>query len=451
MRKVVIIGYGSAGKRHAKILKKYFKKGTELFKEYQIYQCFLNQKYNDEKKADKLIDSEILKGNKFWIFEGFAKDIINKEDRPSVIVRFSCNYSPDVSGDHEFEVFGIGLSKIKIDGNILIDNWNETLPGEAFFSLATAAKRNSINLEKDKSYKFEVEYFFEGRFPAIHFGCMPPEKTNLLEDAVEVAKNADTVILIVGTNSDWETEGNDRADLSLPANQDQLIENILEANKNTVVVLNSGSPVSMPWLNESKAVLQSWFGGQEYGNSLADLLFGKVNPSGKLPTTFPKKIEDTPAFGCYPGKNSQMDYEEKLLVGHRWYEKKDIKPLFPFGFGLSYTDFSFSDLELIKNDNYNVECKFKLKNEGMMDGSEVAQCYVSFSNAEKDEPLKSLQSFKKVFIKQDSEMELKLTLNKRSFSYWDIQEKDWIVRPGTYTISIGSSSEQIELKKDILL
>ena len=280
---------------------------------------------------------------------------------------------------------------------------------------------------------------------------MPPEKTNLLEDAVEVAKNADTVILIVGTNSDWETEGNDRADLSLPANQDQLIENILEANKNTVVVLNSGSPVSMPWLNESKAVLQSWFGGQEYGNSLADLLFGKVNPSGKLPTTFPKKIEDTPAFGCYPGKNSQMDYEEKLLVGHRWYEKKDIKPLFPFGFGLSYTDFSFSDLELIKNDNYNVECKFKLKNEGMMDGSEVAQCYVSFSNAEKDEPLKSLQSFKKVFIKQNSEMELKLTLNKRSFSYWDIQEKDWIVRPGTYTISIGSSSEQIELKKDILL
>ena len=412
---------------------------------------FLVEFFDKEIKEDKLIDSEILKGNKFWIFEGFAKDIINREDRPSVIVRFSCNYSPDVSGDHEFEVFGIGLSKIKIDGNILIDNWNETLPGEAFFSLATAAKRNSINLEKDKSYKFEVEYFFEGRFPAIHFGCMPPEKTNLLEDAVEVAKNADTVILIVGTNSDWETEGNDRADLSLPANQDQLIENILEANKNTVVVLNSGSPVSMPWLNESKAVLQSWFGGQEYGNSLTDLLFGKVNPSGKLPTTFPKKIEDTPAFGCYPAKNSQMDYEEKLLVGHRWYEKKDIKPLFPFGFGLSYTDFSFSDLELIKNDNYNVECKFKLKNEGMMDGSEVAQCYVSFSNAEKDEPLKSLQSFKKVFIKQDSEMELKLTLNKRSFSYWDIQEKDWIVRPGTYTISIGSSSEQIELKKDILL
>ena len=280
---------------------------------------------------------------------------------------------------------------------------------------------------------------------------MPPEKTNLLNEAVEVAKNADAVILIVGTNSDWETEGNDRADLSLPANQDTLIESILKANQNTVIVLNSGSPVSMPWIDKSKAIIQSWFGGQEYGNSLADIIFGKVNPSGKLPTTFPKKIEDTPAFGCYPGENSQMDYEEKLLVGHRWYEKKNIKPLFPFGFGLSYTDFSFSNLEIIKNDNYNIECKFEIKNAGMMDGSEVAQCYVSFSNLTKDEPLKTLQSFKKVFIKKGNTMELKLALNKRSFSYWDIQEKNWIVRPGTYTISIGSSSEQIRLKKDILL
>ena len=412
---------------------------------------FLVEYFDKEIRDDKLIDSEVLKGNKFWIFEGFAKDIINRNDRPSVIVRFSCNYSPDVSGNHEFEVFGIGLSKIKIDGNILIDNWNETSPGEAFFSLATAAKRNSIKLEKGKSYKFEVEYFFEGRFPAIHFGCMPPEKTNLLNEAVEVAKNADAVILIVGTNSDWETEGNDRADLSLPANQDTLIESILKANQNTVIVLNSGSPVSMPWIDKSKAIIQSWFGGQEYGNSLADIIFGKVNPSGKLPTTFPKRIEDTPAFGCYPGENSQMDYEEKLLVGHRWYEKKNIKPLFPFGFGLSYTDFSFSNLEIIKNDNYNIECKFEIKNAGMMDGSEVAQCYVSFSNLTKDEPLKTLQSFKKVFIKKGNTMELKLALNKRSFSYWDIQEKNWIVRPGTYTISIGSSSEQIRLKKDILL
>ena len=149
---------------------------------------FLVEYFDKEINKDKLISSEVLKGNKFWVFEGFAKDIINKEERPSVIVRFSCDYSPDVSGEHDFEIFGIGLGKLKIDGKVLIDNWNETTQGEAFFSFATAPKRNSIYLDKNETYKFEVEYFFEGRFPAIHFGCMPPEKENLLEEAIKTSR-----------------------------------------------------------------------------------------------------------------------------------------------------------------------------------------------------------------------------------------------------------------------
>ena len=412
---------------------------------------FLVEYFDKEINKDKLISSEVLKGNKFWVFEGFAKDIINKEERPSVIVRFSCNYSPDVSGEHDFEIFGIGLGKLKIDGKVLIDNWNETTQGEAFFSFATAPKRNSIYLDKNETYKFEVEYFFEGRFPAIHFGCMPPEKENLLEEAIKTSREADAVILIVGTNSDWETEGNDRSELALPADQDKLIESVIKENANTVVVINSGSPVSMPWINDSNAILQSWFGGQEYGNALADLIFGEINPSGKLPTTFPVQIEDTPAFDYYPGKNSQMNYEEKLLIGHRWYERKGKKPLFPFGFGLSFTKFSFSDLEVIKKDDLNINCKFRIKNFGEMDGHEVAQCYVAFLKAEEDEPLKTLQSFKKVFIEKNKEIELEISLNKRNFSYWDMDKKDWMVKPGEYRIDIGSSSEKIELSEIIVL
>ena len=412
---------------------------------------FLVEYFDKEINKDKLISSEVLKGNKFWVFEGFAKDIINKEERPSVIVRFSCDYSPDVSGEHDFEIFGIGLGKLKIDGKVLIDNWNETTQGEAFFSFATAPKRNSIYLNKNETYKFEVEYFFEGRFPAIHFGCMPPEKENLLEEAIKTSREADAVILIVGTNSDWETEGNDRSDLALPADQDKLIESVIKENANTVVVINSGSPVSMPWINDSNAILQSWFGGQEYGNALADLIFGEINPSGKLPTTFPVQIEDTPAFDYYPGKNSQMNYEEKLLIGHRWYERKGKKPLFPFGFGLSFTKFSFSDLEVIKKDDLNINCKFRIKNFGEMDGHEVAQCYVAFLKAEEDEPLKTLQSFKKVFIEKNKEIELEISLNKRNFSYWDVDKKDWMVKPGEYRIDIGSSSEKIELSEIIVL
>ena len=412
---------------------------------------FLVEYFDKEINKDKLISSEVLKGNKFWVFEGFAKDIINKEERPSVIVRFSCDYSPDVSGEHDFEIFGIGLGKLKIDGKVLIDNWNETTQGEAFFSFATAPKRNSIYLDKNETYKFEVEYFFEGRFPAIHFGCMPPEKENLLEEAIKTSREADAVILIVGTNSDWETEGNDRSELALPADQDKLIESVIKENANTVVVINSGSPVSMPWINDSNAILQSWFGGQEYGNALADLIFGEINPSGKLPTTFPVQIEDTPAFDYYPGKNSQMNYEEKLLIGHRWYERKGKKPLFPFGFGLSFTKFSFSDLEVIKKDDLNINCKFRIKNFGEMDGHEVAQCYVAFLKAEEDEPLKTLQSFKKVFIGKNKEIELEISLNKRNFSYWDVDKKDWMVKPGEYRIDIGSSSEKIELSEIIVL
>ena len=412
---------------------------------------FLAEYFDKEINKDKLISSEVLKGNKFWVFEGFAKDIINKEERPSVIVRFSCDYSPDVSGEHDFEIFGIGLGKLKIDGKVLIDNWNETTQGEAFFSFATAPKRNSIYLNKNETYKFEVEYFFEGRFPAIHFGCMPPEKENLLEEAIKTSREADAVILIVGTNSDWETEGNDRSDLALPADQDKLIESVIKENANTIVVINSGSPVSMPWINDSNAILQSWFGGQEYGNALADLIFGEINPSGKLPTTFPVQIEDTPAFDYYPGKNSQMNYEEKLLIGHRWYERKGKKPLFPFGFGLSFTKFSFSNFELIKKDDLNINCKFRIKNFGEMDGHEVAQCYVAFLKAEEDEPLKTLQSFKKVFIEKNKEIELEISLNKRNFSYWDVDKKDWMVKPGEYRIDIGSSSEKIELSEIIVL
>ena len=207
----------------------------------------------------------------------------------------------------------------------------------------------------------------------------------------------------------------------------------------------------MPWINDSNAILQSWFGGQEYGNALADLIFGEINPSGKLPTTFPVQIEDTPAFDYYPGKNSQMNYEEKLLIGHRWYERKGKKPLFPFGFGLSFTKFSFSDLEVIKKDDLNINCKFRIKNFGEMDGHEVAQCYVAFLKAEEDEPLKTLQSFKKVFIEKNKEIELEISLNKRNFSYWDVDKKDWMVKPGEYRIDIGSSSEKIELSEIIVL
>ena len=291
-------------------------------------------------------------------------------------MRFSCEYIPDIQGIHEFEVFGIGPCVMKIDGEKIIDNANDIIPGEAFFSFGSAPKKSKLNLEKNKKYLIEIIYSFEGRFPAVQFGCLPPDKINLLDEAKKLAKISEAVIIIAGTNSDWETEGNDRKNLELPCNQDELINQITEINSNCVVVLNTGAPVSMSWSKKPKAIIQSWFGGQEYGNALMDIIFGKINPSGKLPTSFPTKIEDTPAYSSYPGENSQMNYEEKLLIGYRWYEKKEIQPLFPFGHGLSYTNYKYENLKIEKKAE-KIFCTLEVSNIGKFDGKEIIQCYVS--------------------------------------------------------------------------
>ena len=307
---------------------------------------FLVEYFEGSKFDENILVEEHLIGNKFWVFEGFAKDVIAKFDRPDISVRFSCAYTPDISGNHEFEIFGIGKARLFIDGKELIDNWTETSPGEAFFSFSSDSKKALVDLDEGKTYQLEIRYKFEGNFPAIYIGCQTPDKVNLFDEALEVAKAADQVVLIVGTNSDWETEGNDRSDFNLPANQNHLIEEVLQVNPNTLVVLNTGSPVKMPWADRAEAILQTWFAGQEFGNAMVDIITGAINPSGRLPTSFPKNIEDTPAFNSYPGKDLQMNYEEKLLVGYRWYDKKDIKTLFPFGHGLSYTQFEYTDLEV---------------------------------------------------------------------------------------------------------
>ena len=408
--------------------------------------------YFDGNQFDKnLILEEHLTGSKFWVFEGFAKDVISKEERPDISVRFSCTYKPDISGLHEFEIFGIGKCRLLIDGNELIDNWTSMDPGEAFFTFGSASKKGVINLQKGEAYKIEVQYKFEGSFPAVYIGCQAPDEVDIFQEALETASTADEVILIVGTNSDWETEGNDRADFNLPANQNKLIEAILEANQNTVVVINTGSPIHMPWEKKAKAIIQTWFAGQEFGNALVDILSGEVNPSGKLATTFPVKIEDTPAYKNYPGKNLQMNYDEKLLVGHRWYEANSMKPLFCFGHGLSFTSFNYQNLEVTTGSDFVVTCKFEIQNTGDISGLEIAQCYVGFASPLPGEPYKTLQGFVKEEIGANELKKVEIKLGPRNFSFWSVETNTWQIREGSYQILIGSSSENILLQANINL
>ncbi|MDC1170715.1 glycoside hydrolase family 3 C-terminal domain-containing protein [Gammaproteobacteria bacterium] len=412
---------------------------------------FLVEYFNVTDNKNDFISSKVLRGSKFWIFEGFAKDIIGTEDRPDIYVKFSCTYVPDISGEHAFEIFAIGKSKLLINNEEIIDNWTDPLPGDAFFAHGSSSKRGASHLEKDKSYQIEIQYKFEGNFPAIYIGCQPPDKIDLLDEALNIAKEVDEVILLVGTNSDWETEGNDRVDFNLPGEQNTLIEKVLEINPNAIIVLNTGSPVDMPWVNKAKSILQSWYAGQEYGNALFEILTGLVNPSGKLPTTFPKRIEDTPAYSCYPGENLQMSYDEKLLIGYKWYDRKKIEPLFHFGHGLSYTNFEYSNLRISNSDKNNYTCSFNIENVGDISGFEISQCYISFMNFDEDEPIKKLQGFDKTYINSGEIKKIEICLDSKSFSTWDIKNHQWEIKKGVFNILIGSSSNDIKLKDSINL
>ena len=416
---------------------------SDLFKENDGFKV---EFYNGQDFEGSPIETKILKGNKFWAMGGFGLDIVAQSERPSLSVRFSGELQPEHSGEYNFEIFSIGPSKLSINGENLIDNWSSQEPGDAFFGMGSAPKREKIKFEKGKTYSLEVEYKWEGRFPAVQIGMQPPDQFDLMEEAINLAKEADAVVLIAGTNSDWETEGNDRANLDLPSNQNELIETICKLNKNTVVVLNTGSPCEMPWIDNVNAILQCWFPGQEFGNSLADILIGKVNPSGKLPTTFPKKLSDTPAYSTYPGKDLQMDYEEGLFIGYRWYDRESIEPLFPFGHGLSYTSFEYSNLRAIppKGDSSVAAFEVDITNTGDVAGKEVLQGYITVNKSQIERPQKELKKFEKISLESGETKKVKFELSEKDLSFWSTENNAWQVEPAEYLFSIGASATDIK-------
>ena len=275
----------------------------------------------------------------------------------------------------------------------------------------------------------------------------------LVAEAVAAAKSADVVIYVGGLNhhGGYDTEGADRKDLKLPGGQDELLKEIVKANPKTVVVFNGGGAVEMDsaWFSRAPALLYAWYPGLEGGNALARVLFGDVNPSGKLPCTFPKKLADTPTatLDSYPGTNNTVVYTEGLLVGYRWYETKDIKPLFPFGHGLSYTQFKYSNLKLAQNGDAKspVTVEFELANTGKRAGAEVAQIYVGPVHPSVSRPLKELKGFKKVFLLPGEKQTVSVTLDPNAFAYYDVDKKDWVAEKGEYKILVGSSSRDLRL------
>lgn len=278
------------------------------------------------------------------------------------------------------------------------------------------------------------------------------EDPDLIEAAVALAKKADIAVIFAGLTEIYESEGFDRKHINLPESHNKLIKAVCEANENTVVVLSGGSAVTMPWIGDVKAVLNCMLGGEASGSAAVDLLSGKVNPSGKLSETYPLSLEDTPAKNNFPGTFLTVEYREGIFIGYRYYDKTNKEVLFPFGYGLSYTDFEYSDIALSNKtikDTDTLAVSFKIKNIGKCAGAEVAQVYVAPPESAIFKAPKELKGFKKVFLEPGEEKTVEIELSKRSFAYYNVNIHDWHVESGDYKILVGASSRDIKFKESV--
>jgi beta-glucosidase len=292
----------------------------------------------------------------------------------------------------------------------------------------------------------------EGEDPAQD---MPEARAKLLEEATEVAAKADVAVVIVGRYSKLESEGFDVKTMDLPAGQNELIEAVEKANPHTVVVLNTGDPVTMTrWIGQTPALVDMWYGGQEGGHALASILFGDADPSGKLPVTLPRRFEDSPAYGHYPGENLKVDYAEGIFVGYRYYDTENIEPEFPFGFGLSYTRFEYSGLKLTPSQTANekpVDVSLTIRNTGSRAGAEVVQLYVHDGHSRIDRPERELKGFRRVELRPGETRTVHFTLDRSALSYWSTAAHAWKADPGDFEVQVGASSRDIRLKAPLTL
>ena len=274
----------------------------------------------------------------------------------------------------------------------------------------------------------------------------------LIKEACEVAKDADVAVLYVGLTDQYDSEGMDRAHMHIPQSHITLIEEVAKVQKNVVVVLSGGSAVEMPWIDEVKGLLNIYLGGQASGSASVRLLFGEVNPSGKLAESYPYKLSDTSCYNNFPGSEVTVEYRESVYVGYRYYDSANIDVRFPFGFGLSYTTFEYSDLQIDKtsmNDDEELTVTVKVKNTGKVDGAEVVELYVKDVESTIFRPEKELKGFEKIFLKAGEEKIVGFKLSKRAFAYYNVNIHDWHVESGEFKILIGASSRDIRLEGSV--
>ena len=277
---------------------------------------------------------------------------------------------------------------------------------------------------------------------------------SLIAEAKKIAGAADVALVLAGLPQQYESEGIDRTHIDLPPSHNRLISELAAVQKNLVVVLTNGSAVAMPWVEDVPAVVESWLGGQAAAGAVADVIFGAVNPSGKLAETFPMRLQDTPAYLNFPGEAGESTYGERIFVGYRYYDTLQIEPLFPFGHGMSYTTFEYSDMKVSDEtitDSDTLTVSATVKNTGNMAGKEVVQLYVSDLQSSLQRPVKELKGFTKLSLEPGESNEVSFSLAARDFSYYDPRQSQWIAESGEFEVKIGASSADIRISENIQL
>ncbi|MDE5979931.1 MAG: glycoside hydrolase family 3 C-terminal domain-containing protein, partial [Muribaculaceae bacterium] len=358
-------------------------------------------------------------------------------------MRWSGVIRPEKTADYRFVVRGFDGFRLKVGGEQVINEWRDQ---------GITLREVVLPLKAGEEYPVELEYFANVHPVDISFGWR--EDRQLFDEAAELAAKADIAIVSIGFNESLERESNDRP-FELPEYQDSLVNRVLDANPNTAVLVNAGSNSDMSkWQGRTPALLYLWYPGQEGGTAAAEILFGKVNPSGKLPVTFEKRWEDNPAYPYYYDNDGdkRVTYGEGLLVGYRHYDTNNVTPNFPFGFGKSYTTFSFSGLK-VKNESKKGEPRYRVSfdvtNTGDRDGKEVAQVYIRPVNAKVFRPLKELKGYDKKMIKAGETARFDIELDREAFSYYKTDLHDFGYDPGEYEILVGNSSADILLRKTV--
>jgi beta-glucosidase len=381
----------------------------------------------------------------FWFHTGWsAMPII------PTAVRWEGELTVPEGGDYQLQLGHNGKMQIFLDGKKVLESNTKTFAegknASKVCSLVGGRKVNMV-IEYTSHPDQDVIYYRLGIGRYFEKGHDPR-----LKQAVALAKNADRVVIFAGSPDGYETEGDDRANMSLPGKQDELISAVADVNSNTIVVLNTGSPVCMPWADKVAAIVEAFFPGLESGNAIAKVLTGEVNPSGKLPVTFPNRLQDCPAYlnSSYPGCR-EVNYGEGIFVGYRYFDKIEVEPLYPFGHGLSYTSFKFGRLRAPARSKRGKKVKVSIDvtNTGNRSGAEVVQLYISDTVSSLVRPIKELKGFEKVYLEAGESKTVTFSLDQRAFAYYDPALRRWVAEPGEFQILIGSSSRDIRSRKKL--